>query len=418
MQNTKESVQVEESEDLSHLPDDIEKRYHTWLINKNLLDSESLEDSIFIEKFVRNDVALNEEDRKPDQRLLLDVEKKGEIIRAKERMKSEFHENHARRVVSAKVKELVEERIQDKDHITRNLLRLPSAFFDIINMIHGPSVNFRDIAMTIERNVYLVKPIIELVNEPNFCNALGVKPKGITEIRPALGFLGITGIRIVVPILMLRDRIRYNCEYFPMLGSKIWASAVTMGNTVRAFLLNAGEDRDDQEELQGLSMGMLPFLGYIAVHHQFLLSFDDAKQQLLGEFRENLDEANRPLYNAIIEVEPDPSLLVQLFSGHARKISCLLLDDMVWDRLPRAQQGILEWAESVPIEERSKHGLAMQQALRFSRFELLRRAKRFPKKSHIRPYLQPMMISQDLAKDLIVEDLRRVNLRQYINVLC
>lgn len=402
-------------QDIKTINEQVEGIYLKWLINKNLVETESLDDGLFLEHHISEGIALNEDDRKEDQRVLLEVEKKGELKRAQERLNTEIFDTQAKKLINIRMYAQVKEKVKDHQYVMTSLLRLPPGFADIINILHSPSVKFTDIAMMLSHTSNMDKLIINLVNDKAFCKSIGREPRKIKDIQAAVGFLGLTGIRFVLPLLMMKDRIRYKCDYFPKLGQKIWSSVVTVGNTARELLYMADQDRGNQEELQGIVMGIVPFFGYMALHQQFLLTFDDVKQELLTDLRENITAQSRPLYNAIIAAEPDPLLLQRLFKDLAIETAMGAANQMAWDKLGRAKRALDEWSAKKPLEERSIHGQVLMQSIRFSRFELLRRAKRFAKKEYIRPYLQSSRISQELAKELIRQDLRKLNLRFYVN---
>jgi hypothetical protein len=387
----------------------VEQRFFQWLISKNLSENEDLHDGLYDGQTCDVEVAIDPAHRKKNQRLLLEVEKAGEIARAAKREEQQRVRNLASKMLTQHMRAHMIEKLNEPRHVLTNLLRLPAGMSDLISLLYSPAANYQRIAGLVQTIQGLPKQLIDIVNNREFCDNIGREPRGIKEVLPAVGFIGIEGLKLILPIMTLKSRLRFNCEHYPLLGPKLWSYTITVANSTRQRLKDGGHQ--DGKELDGVVLGALSVMGMMAIHHQFPQSFEDVRVRCLEMLRE---QNNRVLYNAMLDATPDLGLLPELFLEKASSVNVMIARNMQWDKLVHVATALDEQHDDVIPTKRTMHGIAVKQGITYSQFDLLRRAKRFTCKEHVLPFLYGACLSQEEATRLLKQDLRKLDLREYI----
>ena len=84
----------------NNITESVEKAFYQWLITKSSESTEDYNDGMFDENMLSSGIALDKKSRKPNQRVLLDVEKQGEMRRADERKQKESFRVMANTILS------------------------------------------------------------------------------------------------------------------------------------------------------------------------------------------------------------------------------------------------------------------------------------------------------------------------------
>jgi HD-like signal output (HDOD) protein len=389
----------------NHVKKKLEVAFSKWLISKSNNDVEVVEDGLFYSAFIPKEIALDASSRKKGQRLLLDVEKDGVLRRAAGKRHEEELKINAKEHLADKMYHAI---INDIQNNRTNILaasRLPAAFGDLIDAIYSPSTSYTSIYNIISAIPGLDKKLLALINNVDFCNSMGKEPRFIRDPKMALGILGTVGIKQVLPMIIIKNCIRFDCEHFPLLGSKIWSYAVSTGNSTSHILAANGYHNDDSKEYDGFFLGMFSVMGLSITHHLFAKYFEETKIQCLTTLR---DENNRELYNAMLTVKADPALIHKLF---------LNISDTVFSKLvagfpfgPRVTH--LKNAMQSNSRDEGIHTSSLAKAKAFAKFDLLRRSKTIQVKDAARIYLKGSGLSVTESSELIRKDIRRVNLHQ------
>lgn len=389
----------------------VRHRYFQWLITTAVTETEDLRDGILDEDFIDDAVAIDAATRKQNQRLLLDVEKEGEIRRAEAKREAAVIREQAKKVLANHMRKHMKQQLGDTTHVMLNLLQIPANFADLINDLFKASIGYRDLNRMIKSIPGLEKKLISMVNDRDFCKSIGRECRPIKDGLAALGSLGIPGLRLLIPMLVVKQSTRFRCPFYPMMGHKIWSYTTTMANSTRFLLKEVGYGGDSSNELDGVVAGLFHSFGLIAIHHQFARSFEEVKTQCLTVLREN---QNRPLYNAMLEVEADLTLMMELLLEMGDDITLRVSESFDWQRMTHLQAAIRQVHDRIPLNERTLHAIAMEQARSYAQFEMLRRAKRFTAKEHVRPFLDHVQIYNDHINKMVRADVRKINLREYI----
>jgi hypothetical protein len=392
-------------------------RHFQWLITKSLSETEDLSDGLFNKNYFDQSISLTPENRQSNQRLLLDVEKSGEIRRAEQRRLHEEGRTAAKKTVSDYMSKCMRRHLSDSVHINRKLIRLPSAFADLMDALYSKNSNYKTLSSLIVSTTGLEKQLISLVNNPEFCRSVGREARKVKTAQAAVGFIGPQGLKQVIPMMVIKSQLKSDCTHYPLMAQKLWSYAITVANGATIVLKNSGYGgvNDDARELDGTFLGLFSVLGIIAIHHQFSLSFEDAKQHFLVKYREDKD---RKLYDAMLTVEANLDLMHEFMAEFSNKITIMIAEDFKWGGLKYLHSALLKSLGSsdgpFDFTNMCVHSIALNQASCYAKFEMLRRAKRFTAKEHIRPYLDGTMLHPDTINSLIKKDLRKMDLRIYL----
>lgn len=343
------------------------------------------------------------------QRTLLEVEER--------RIKKEQQKEQAQlNTINAMAKSLrphiikhVKENIQDNEYAITSLLRLPSNFTDLIDMLYLPAMTYSRVASIVQLNHIHNSNLLHMVNRSDFQTQIG-KPisRRIRDSQIAVSLLGINGAKALLPVMMIKQTVKLRNEYFPLLGFKLWKLVLSNGLATHHILTQKGYP----DPLEGLLAGMLYNIGKITLYHQFVNSFDEVKKKFLIQFRHDGKKAQ---HDFLLKVEPDASILFELMEQLANSHTLSLIQklDMRKQR-PRDLSLALEQALSIcTIEQCSALARAIRQGNAYAQFEQLRNAKLI-EQTNIDPYLAAVGMSRKGMSALIKRDLTRLNLKDFV----
>jgi hypothetical protein len=388
----------------NHVKKKLELAFSKWLISKSNNDIEIVEDGLFDSAFIPREIAFDASSRKEGQRLLLDVEKDGVLRRAADKRNEEELKIKAKEYLSDKMYSSIVNDIQNDRINIQGASKLPAAFGDLIDAIYSSSTSYTSIYNIISAIPGLDKKLTALVNNADFCKSMGKEPRSVRDPKMALRVLGTVGMKQVLPMIIIKNCVRFNCEYFPMLGNKIWSYAVSLGNGTSHILASNGYHNDDSKELDGFFLGMFSVMGLNITHHLFAKYFEETKIQCLTTLR---NEQNRGLYNAMLTAKPDPVLIHKLFLNVSDTIFSKLVTEFPFG--PK----VIHLKNAMQDNRTTKglHSSSLAKARAFAKFDLLRRSKAIQVKDAAKLYLKESGLSVFESSELIRKDIRRVNLR-------
>jgi len=395
----------------NNITESVEKAFYQWLITKSSESTEDYNDGMFDENMLSSGIALDKKSRKPNQRVLLDVEKQGEMRRADERKQKESFRVMANTILSQNMHKHMSSVLSDSNNVLP-IAKLPATFSDLMDVLYSPSSNYRSLASIISGTVGLPKQILALVNNSDFCSTVGREVRLIKDPQTAIGAIGAVGLRQVIPMMIMKGSLKFECEHFPRLSQKLWSFGTTKGNAMAALLRHHGYGKEEGDELDGLLLGAFTILGMVCIHHQFSRSFEDVRQGCLVKLR---DQQKRDLYNGMIEAEADRAMMQTFMYQYGPTVTAMLVENFNWgNRLAHLKRAFEDEHANIAIEQRSLHGKLILQADRYAKFEMLRKAKRFPGKEAIKPYFSGCGIDASALTELNSSDLRKLDMRRYI----
>lgn len=388
----------------------LHKKYYLWLVNTTDEDLSPFDDGLYSgENFISDDIALSKNNRKKNQRLLLEVEKDAEIRRANDRAEKQELTDQARYVLAKNMKKHMKKKLSEHNYVINELLRLPANFSSVINLIYNENAVFSKLSSLLESTPEMKSIIIAQANNPQFCKAINRKNMTVKDLKPALGVIGIEGLKLLMPLMFVKSRLRHECKFFPTLGAKIWGEAIVTSNTFRQMLRDI--QQTNVNELQGIVAGAIIALAKTAIHKQFCSSFEEVRLSCLNGLKEN---NNRNLYNAMINVEHEPGLMVNVLRESTNDVVKIIVNELQWDQLPAIKIALLDMIDEKPIERCDTSGAMLSQSLYFTKYLLLRNSRNFEKKGLLKQLLYYSKITKVTCASLLAEDLRKIDIQRYI----
>lgn len=335
------------------------------------------------------------------------LKKKGQAKRLDALKQQKVLLDKANRIVHARLLKDLNQQVDEIDNVFANHLRVPNTINDLFDTLFNPSVTYSKIWAEISMISELPKQLTYLVNNPQFCKDIGrSQPKTMIQGRESIGFLGIEGNKVVLPLMIIKNRVKMHSEHFPLTGSKLWSYALICGNTCYHLFKKAGY----REPIVGYLLGVSAFTGHIAIYNMFDSVFEQTKHYLMKDLR---DRNAMDLYYMIPEIKPSPVILSEVFKQFGSELSLNLYKRYDWRESRYITAAVDEGYNRVNTNERSLHGQVLKQALHFTRFLLLRESKAFLSE-HFRPFLHCAFLPNDEIKHLLGLDLKQLNLREFI----
>lgn len=382
-----------------------------WLTAKKLAsDEDSFNDGLF-QTISRPDIALDASERKEGQRLLLDVEKDGELRRREKRRVDAEWQQRANSILAKSMLRSMARSMKHDDTLRGELLKLPSTYADLITLLYSPSAKYRTIATLIEQTQGLGKQIMTLVNNTDFCTSIGRERRVIKDTHAAIGMLGLPALQMVVPLLLLKSRLKFDCEFYSLMGGKMWQYIVSVANITRLLLLE--ETGSSDKAAIGTAIGAISGFGMVAIHQQFHQSFDEVRQDLLTDLRTKGSEY-RKLYNAMVDAMPDKRCIHTFLLEARHKLAFQSIRRLDWDSNSPIMLALREEAEAVPFDDRSLYGKALTQAHATARYTLLKPVYNLKPSSHGKATRYHARISDARFQALLSRDQRRIYLSDVI----
>ena len=132
---------------------------------------------------------------------------------------------------------------------------------------------------------------------------------------------------------------------------------------------------------------------------------------MLSELRER---NNRPLYNAMLQANTNPSIMTKLMLEQADKATLALLGEFKSERFKGVKNRLVDALTKSSPNEHDKWSMSLQQAEIFSQYELLTKSKCFPNEKLSKAFMFSCYISEEKRDEMGRRNLRQLNLREYI----
>ncbi|OAJ92283.1 HDOD domain-containing protein [Vibrio bivalvicida] len=350
------------------------ERHAKWLVSlKYILDQSDVDSALSRQSEFCDSVIKKEEERITDnQRILLKCESERveeRRLAVEERQKvvvsvvSDIAE-HAQSYMCQKLEEM-------------SVLQLFGRFPDFSyfsSIAYSPSLTFSRLSVLTTNDNQLKSNILELVNNPKFCQRIGKSPRSIQDPKVAIGTIGIDNCCLLLPILMAKPLLKWHDPVTKSIAPKLWQHMVLTANVTRIRLEQTGSKFPQQ----GILLGVLRTISRFAIVNHFSLLFEDAQVAKLQWYREN---NLREEYYACGEVAPDLSILPHVIHNLELELTRKVVDAIEWTPFTIPMRNALEEdLNGVPVLERSDAGAALAQAQAYAMYDTLDRSNAFIEK--------------------------------------
>lgn len=347
------------------------ERHAKWLVSqKYILDQSDVDNTLSRQSEFCESVILKEEERITDnQRLLLECE----TARVKERRQAI---EERQKVIISVISDIAE---HAQSYICQqlremSLLQLFGRFPDFSyfsSIAYSPSVNYSKLSVLTTNDNQLKSNVLELVNNPKFCQRIGKNPRNIQDPMIAIGAIGVDNCSLLFPILMAKPLLKWHDPVTKSIVPKLWQHMVLTANVARIRMDQSGMKNPQQ----GILLGVLRTISHFAIVNHFSLLFEDAQVAKMQWYREN---SLREEYYACGEVAPDLSILPSIISELERELTRKVVDSIEWTPFTLPLRNALEEdLDGVPVLERSDAGIALAQAQAYAMFDTLDRSNAF-----------------------------------------
>ena len=387
---------------------DFHSRFYRYLIDmKYALREADFDDGVDIGEDHTEDSGKKSHDK--FQRTLLAVEER-RIRREKIRQAAEANTiNAMAKSLRPHIIKHVKESIQDPEYAVKTLLRMPANFCDLVDIVHSPTMTYSRVAGVVKLNNIHDRNLVQMVNRADFQKQIGKSMSSrIKETQMAISLLGEGGIRALLPVMMVKQTIKFRHEFFPLLGFKLWKLMLTNGLSAHYILKNNGYP----DPVEGLLAGILYNIGNVSIYHQFVQSFEEVKRRFLVEFRK---DNKKMQHDYLLKVEPEPVILFQLLQEHARSHSLEIIKELGLHRQrPRGLSMAIEQALSLStIQQCTPLAKAVRQGNAYAILEQLRHAK-LVGKENIGPFLDEVGMTKEEMSTLLKRNLTRLELKDFV----
>ncbi|MEG3765016.1 HDOD domain-containing protein [Alteromonas sp. 14N.309.X.WAT.G.H12] len=383
----------------------VTEKFLNWLLTSKLAQTEDLYDGLLSDYDYESEIAFDKFTRKPTQRLLLDVEKDSEIRRAEIRQREQELRGIGQQLLSEKMRAHITQQTSNFSYVKNNLLAISPEYLDAIQELSNSFGSIRRLSSILSTTDELSDNLLRLVNSPEFCMTTKRPPKKIMDLTAACGLIGMDGLRFLVPGIFLKNRLKSECEHFPLLSQKIWSYYVTSSNAARHRLVP--HNCNTRDELTAMVTGAIVCMGMVALHKQFNLSFEFSKRALLEELRA---KRKNILYHAVLDVTPSPMVLRELLESSSMRIVNNVATQCDWGHKGKVRQAVVEHANDKKSQERSIHGLAVGQGSTYAMWFLLSNANLLKSS----PKLEKLAMSHVRLPMSCVEDLKAKSVNKLV----
>lgn len=317
----------------------VEKRFMLWLVSRKYVGDTIQNDGLGMQDINNlNDLIFSEKDRKSaHQRILLDVEKKGFLDRQSKKAQRADDIVRAQSLISkASYSDLIKQTNNEKN-VVSDLLNFSIYESDLLNLIFTPAATFSSLANIIDSNLpSLAKRLILTVNSSSFLKAASLPKRNIKDTRSALAFIGINGIRTIIPLLIFKSKMKFYNSELPQIPIKLWAYILTVANI--AGHLSSVNNVSSPEKM---SLAALIYLiGNIAVVNQFDKSWNNGTKLILQKLRASNNPSHRKIYFAIHETKHNASLIVSALKHSSAKAGQFYADKIEYDHIKDVKNGV------------------------------------------------------------------------------
>ncbi|EDK27425.1 hypothetical protein VSWAT3_07876 [Vibrionales bacterium SWAT-3] len=357
----------------------VEARFTKWLIStKYKLDQSKVDTLLSLENRYCESVIFDEADRiSHNQRILLRCEQ--DRVNAK-REKVVAKQQTLRYViddVSDAASALMLEKLQGT-LISSLFTQLPD-YNQFASVGYSPSLNFSKLHKISSESRALSSSLVEFVSNREFTEKYGKKSKIILDPKVAARQIGIENCRLLFPLLMSQQLIKWNDTNIKHIAPKVWQHLVVTSNTTRMRL----QETSVKDPNVGILLGVLRVLPLFLICNHFSSTFEDALVKTMIGYRDASDKHEE--YYACAEVIPNTQFLESMIEQLELKLLKKLVEFIDWSPTNQfIKRALLEEVNDIPALERTLYGAALAQGRKFSIFEALDNSDLFNVKH--RPY--------------------------------
>ncbi|WP_108652608.1 hypothetical protein [Dongshaea marina] len=215
------------------------QRFRHYLIGqKHQLAADELDDGLALNE-IEDQEQVEQEQQESEERILLDVEKARVAREEAQKQQREKEVKAASNLIHHKLNELIIHSFHDHHRLLRSTLRLDTSALDLLALIAEPFPRLSVLASVVEVNQEIRRRILYLVANQRFMKQLGHSPRQSNSLQTAMGLIGIEVLKLIIPAMLFKYRIRMYSSNTPQMGPKLWRYLLTTGQSV-SFLLKEG----------------------------------------------------------------------------------------------------------------------------------------------------------------------------------
>lgn len=353
-------------------------RFTKWLVSQRyLVHQKDVDHLLSQESDFCDSVILNETERvRVQQRILLECEQ----ARVKEKRLDEHSRQERHKMVSDVVIETAEAVLSKKlnDTDPKKLLIGTPYFDDFASFAYGESLDFNKLGSLCTLSNALSNSILDLVNNEKFCEKKGQQAKNIRDPKTAIGFIGIESCRLIFPVMMSKQLLKWSDKNTKIMVPKIWQNAITTANATRMRLMDVGYKDPDV----GVLLGMMRTIGLFIITNNFTSSFNEALTLVMIDYKEKKmsDE-----YFSCADVTPKLQYMPAIIEKFEAIVTKKVIETFDWNMNSiHIKNALIEDIENKPILERTTLGAALAQAKAYTVFDMMHKSNVFDK-NHL-PY--------------------------------
>ncbi|CAH1521193.1 HDOD domain-containing protein [Vibrio owensii] len=352
---------------------EVELRHAKWLASMNhQVDQSQVDKLLSLQGRYCDDVIFSEEDRVTrNQRILLICEQE----RVKEKRQVVEDRQKTLQTVINDVSKVAERMLGKKlealpiDKLSSNL----PAFEQFASFAYTPSLSLRKLTDLANNSHQLSSTIADLI-ENSRLRERGSSAKNNSDVRIAIGRIGVENCRKLFPVLMARPMMRWSDNNTKVLTPKFWQQLVLTANITKMRL----NETDVPDPDCGVLIGTLRSLGSIVLINHFTDTFEDALIEVMLNYRKT---NRKDEYYACADVRPNSAFLPKVIVDMEALVTKRLVENFNWPKnVEHIKVAILEDIENKPVLERSVYGAALAQARAYAIYDNLSRSEVFTEK--------------------------------------
>ncbi|NQZ90813.1 MAG: HDOD domain-containing protein [Moritella sp.] len=365
-------------DEANRVSEQVKSRFTKWLVSQRyLVHQKDVDHLLSRESDFCDSVILNEAERVGvQQRLLLECEQ----ARVKEKRLDEQTRQERYKMVSAVVMKTAEDVLSKtlNDTNPKKLVIGTPYFEEFASFAYGESLDFNKLGSLCTLSNALSNSILDLVNNAKFCEKKGQQVKNIRDPKTAIGFIGIESCRMIFPVFMSKQLLKWSDKNTKIMVPKIWQSAITTANVTKMRLEDVGYKDPDV----GVLLGMMRSIGLFIISNNFTSSFNDALTLVMIDYKE---KKMRDEYFSCADVTPKLEYMPSIIDKFEGIVTKRIIETFDWDmNTIHIKKALLEDIDNVPILDRSILGVALAQGKAFTVFDMMQKSNVFDK-NHL-PY--------------------------------
>ncbi|PAJ72620.1 hypothetical protein CJF42_20150 [Pseudoalteromonas sp. NBT06-2] len=260
-------------------------------------------------------------------RTLLEVEEKAQKNRNKEDTKKLKYIAHVNALLHQDVEAQINTSLEDIDYIYNDIIHIQDNIPAILDLLSVTSASVGRIDPLVKNLLWLGDDIVKFINLPQYRNDKDPK-KAVKVDDPSLGlrYLGLDNLKLIIPTFSLKHWAPFSTMPFRLLKRKLWESG--MATAIAAKTL---AELNDVDPYQAFVLGMFHDVGKIALVRLYLRTFETIWER---QIKDSLDNKEKELHDALLELKPDPLCLRNLMVEHSVELSYKLISKMAFKYLP------------------------------------------------------------------------------------